>query len=78
MWIWILIAIVALVLDYFIAKEFQRVAEMKGHHEKRYFWITFFFWVVGMFLVIALPDFKSRELLQKGQNVSSETSLPEI
>lgn len=56
----------------------QRIAEMKGHHEKRYFWITFFLWIVGMLLVIALPDLKNRELLQRGQSESSDASLPEI
>ena len=51
---------------------------MKGHHEKRYFWITFSLWIVGMLLVIALPDLKNRELLQRGQSESSDASLPEI
>ena len=56
----------------------QRIAELKGHYEKRYFWITFFLWIVGMLLVIALPDLKNRELLQRGQSESSDASLPEI
>ena len=75
---WIVGILVVLIIQYFIAKEFQRIAEMKGHHEKRYFWITFFLWIVGMLLVIALPDLKNRELLQKGQSGEGDTSLPEI
>lgn len=75
---WLIGIIVVLIIQYFIAREFQRIAEMKGHYEKRYFWITFFLWIVGMLLVIALPDLKNRELLQKGQRGSSDASLPEI
>ena len=40
---------------YFIAKEFRRIAAMKGHDEERYFWWTFLFGPVGMMMVIALP-----------------------
>ena len=75
---WLIGSIAVLLIQYFVAREFQRIAEMKGHHEKRYFWITFFFWIVGMLLVIALPDLKNRELLQRGQSESSDASLPEI
>ena len=70
---WLIGSIAVLLIQYF-----QRIAEMKGHHEKRYFWITFSLWIVGMLLVIALPDLKNRELLQRGQSESSDASLPEI
>lgn len=77
----IVIIIIAIYIDYLIAKEFKKAAELKGYKEKRYFWITFFLGAVGMLLVIALPDLKNRELLEK-QNESKETasvySLPEI
>ena len=56
---WLIGSIAVLLIQYFVAREFQRIAEMKGHHEKRYFWITFFLWIVGMLLVIALPDLKN-------------------
>lgn len=78
LWGWFIGIIVALIIQYFIAREFQRIAELKGHYEKRYFWITFFLWIVGMLLVIALPDLKNRELLQTGHTGSSDDSLPEI
>ena len=39
---WLIGSIAVLLIQYFVAREFQRIAEMKGHHEKRYFWITFF------------------------------------
>ena len=44
---WLIGSIAVLLIQYFVAREFQRIAEMKGHHEKRYFWITFFLWIVG-------------------------------
>ena len=39
-----------------VAKEFQRIAAMKGHEETRYFWWTFLMGPVGMMMVIALPQ----------------------
>jgi len=44
------------VLFWFIAEEFQRIATMKGHYEKRYFWWSFLLPIVGYLMVIALPD----------------------
>ena len=52
---WILLAIFYLILDFFIAKEFADIAEMKGHSGTRYGAFTFFFGVIGMLMVIALP-----------------------
>lgn len=43
-------------ISWILANYFQEVAEMKGHDEKRYFWLPFLFSVVGYLLVIALPD----------------------
>lgn len=41
---------------YLIAKEFYNIAEMKGHSESKYLWISFFLGFVGWAMVIALPD----------------------
>ena len=49
-------AILVIVLWYFIGKEFQRIAAMKGHEETRYFWWTFLLGPVGMMMVVALPQ----------------------
>lgn len=49
-------AILVIVLWYFIGKEFQRIAAMKGHEEARYFWWTFLLGPVGMLMVVALPQ----------------------
>ncbi len=48
-------AIILLAIWTFIAGAFSNVASMKGHHETRYFWMTFLFGIIGMLLVIALP-----------------------
>ena len=47
---------VILFVDYLIAKEFQRIAAMKGHDEKRYFWWTFLTGPLGILMVFALPN----------------------
>ena len=52
----VLAAVAVLVLLFFAAKEFQRIAKMKGYYEKRYFWWCFLFSAVGMLMVVALPD----------------------
>ena len=52
----LLVLAAILVLDYFIAKWFFEVAEAKGHHDKKYFWICFWLGAVGYLLVVALPD----------------------
>ena len=52
----IISALAALVLSFFIGKEFERIAKMKGHNEKRYFWWSFLLGPVGYLMVVALPD----------------------
>ena len=53
----IFLAVAALIyLWYCVAKEFARIAAMKGHTEARYFWWTFLLSAVGMLMVVALPD----------------------
>ena len=54
----ILLVAIALsfVLLYFIAKWFFEVAEEKGYHDKKYFWICFWLGLPGWLLVIALPN----------------------
>lgn len=52
----IISCIVALVIDYLIAKEFYLVAEAKGYADKKYLWISFLLTFIGYLLVIALPN----------------------
>lgn len=45
-----------IVLYWFIGKEFERIAQKKGHYEKRYFWWSFLCGPIGYLMVIALPN----------------------
>ena len=59
MWfLYLLCIIIALIIDYVIAKKFADIAEMKGHDSGTYFWFTFLFGIIGMLMVIALPNTK--------------------
>ena len=51
----ILMVILAIVLNWNIAKEFEFIATEKGYCEKKYFWWTFWLGILGMLMVIALP-----------------------
>lgn len=51
-----LVAIAFLILWYYVAAEFRRIAAMKGYDEPRYLWWTFFLGLVGMLMVVALPQ----------------------
>ena len=48
---------IILFLNYFLAKEFYAIAEMKGYeYHKKYFWYCFIFGWIGYLMVIALPN----------------------
>lgn len=49
-------SIAVIVLWVFVAREFRKIAAMKGHDEAKYFWWTFFMGPVGMLMVVALPQ----------------------
>ena len=66
---------IGLVIAYFNAKEFEKIAAMKGHTEKRYFWWTFLFGLFGMPMVIALPDRGNVAAQTKGQAIDE---LPDL
>ena len=58
----IYIIIIMLIIRFFLSKEFQKIANDKGYQSssKKYRWLVFFFGVIGMLLVVALPDLKLR------------------
>lgn len=61
-WIPVLIAIaIVIAVLYFAAREFEQIAEEKGFHGKTYFWWVFSLGIVGMLMVIALPDRNIKE-----------------
>ena len=55
------VAAAIIYLIYRIAKEFERIAIMKGHTEKRFFWYSFLLGAIGWAMVIALPEASGSE-----------------
>ena len=72
-YVWIIAVAAALVLDFFLAREFQRIAISKGWNGKKYFFFAFFLGLIGYLMVVALPD---RGSLTEGSYESSD--LPEL
>ena len=54
--LYLIIFVVAVWVEWYIAKQFSEVAKAKGYHDNKYFWICFLLTWVGYLLVIALPD----------------------
>ena len=65
--------LIVLSIDYLIAREFYRVAEMKGYTQKKYLWLPFLLGAVGYMLVIALPDRRTGQ-----SNKADVDELPEL
>ena len=59
--------IIVIFIAYLLASEFQHIAEMKGHPEKKYFWWCFLYPLAGVFMVIALPD--------RGKNAADQQTV---
>lgn len=69
----IAILAVAIWLDYYIAKQFESVANAKGYIGAQYFHLCFWLGMIGYLLIIALPD---RGKINAGNNPADE--LPEL
>lgn len=54
--VYLLVLALIIVLAYYMAKWFYEVAEEKGYHDKKYFWICFWLGIAGYLLVVAMPD----------------------
>ena len=52
----ILIPVILLVINWFVAKQFHEIAKMKGYPERKYLWWCFWLGVVGYLMVVALPN----------------------
>ena len=63
-----LVLLVALLINIMISLMFKRIAVMKGHREIRYFWMPFFFGIVGYILVAGLPDRGIPAITQNNNN----------
>lgn len=57
--IYVLIIVFGLFIAVCVATEFADIAVMKGYTQRKYFWYTFFLGIVGMLMVVALPDRKN-------------------
>ena len=53
---WILIIIVILACNLFLASEFSQAAQDKGYGDTKYWWICFLLGIAGWILIAALPD----------------------
>ena len=77
----IIVAIVLLVIYYLVAREFYRIAVMKGHDQKKYLWLSFWLTFVGWFLVIALPDrkkYESQVIIKENALNALSDELPDL
>ncbi len=70
--IYLLVLVIIVLADWFIAHTFYEIAQMKGHNERKYFWWSFV-GLPGWFMVVALPD---RNLSMK-KNANND-ELPEL
>ena len=48
--------VISLVVSILVAKKFADIAEMKGHAGSEYFWWVFLTGILGILMVIALPN----------------------
>lgn len=62
-----------------ICSAFYKIAEMKGHLNQSYFWWTFFTGIIGMLMIVALPDrAQNNNSPAQPSLMSSDDELPEI
>lgn len=73
-----IIAILVIVLWYFIGKEFENIANEKGYTSKKYFWWTFLLTPIGISMVIALPDRRGGTGAASGGLPARDDEIPEI
>lgn len=75
MWIWVIAAIIAIVIDWCLASLAAGIAADKGYGEGTWKWICFFFGIIGYILVAAMPDLKTREVLEKVNAIGKECPI---
>jgi len=52
----LLVLIVVIPIWILISMEFAAIAEAKGYADRKYFWYTLLFGIIGMLMIAALPD----------------------
>lgn len=75
--IYLIVLAVVLYINHLIATMFFDIAEKKGHHERKYYWLSFLLGVVGYCLVAALPDLYARPVKEVKSPVTDEQSTTE-
>lgn len=84
---WIFFGCVVVLAIYgFAGSEFSRIAEMKGHNGKKYFWWCFLTGAIGWAMVIALPERKAEDsdtvhndiLASESNALKTADDLPEL
>ena len=82
LWLLILLFILWFVIHLLITDTFASYAEEKGYSRTKYFWVCFLLMPLGITMVIAMPDKKTRETIARlSQNVQItkekiETDIP--
>lgn len=67
----IIVALALVLLDIYVSNQFKQTAADKGYEGRQYFWLVFFLPVVGMLLVVALPDrTMNRAILEMVKNTA--------
>lgn len=64
----ILGAIVSLIVCFIAALEFAAIAREKGYDAAKYFWYPFLLGIIGMLIVVALPDRRAQYNVVRGKN----------
>jgi uncharacterized membrane protein YkvI len=72
MWV-LIVCIIVLVVDYFIAKKFEYIANEKGY--EGYFWWCFWVGLFGYLMVVALPD---RKQIKEDTEHKKTEELPDL
>ena len=78
--VWILVlAIIWLIIWGIASAGFRDIAREKGYDEGKYFWWTFLLGLVGMLMVIALPDRGAPVMRNNSKDHSySSNDLPDL
>ncbi len=77
LWLAILLLIIGFVIHLLITDTFANYAEEKGYSRTKYFWVCFLLMPLGITMIIAMPDKKTREAITK-LNLNRQITKEEI
>ena len=67
LWWYVIGAIIGLTISIAFCVKFKGIAEDKGYEGQKYFWLCFFFGLIGYIYVAALPDLELRSRIRNMQ-----------